>query len=319
MEKSKILSTNDDKGEDFLDNTIEKRTPIKIDQFFYDKKNETYYIFNFEKGLKNSSKITPETDLIIDKLQKNKNVLYFDISFNKEGQVNVFTHNRNKNLPKEIEKDFIKKSKYDYNSFSKMYRSFSIRFMKSLNSFKEAQSFYEKSNKSFNPNFEYIKSKKEGFEFSNYMLQGDQTIFFNVDDIYINKRGEIKLIELLNCSGKQIIGPLESHPNKYIGKNVNKFLSIYQLAVDLKAAVILLNYAESDSKFSDEIKLMVHESEDKIINTYNILKNTNYNFKNPNKLVFKFDKEIPTTKEEIKIKLNYFINKSNNIKNRNKI
>lgn len=319
--KSKPLSKNDDKGEYFLDHIIEKRTNINIDQFAYDKIKETYYLFNFSEIKTDddyiNSGLNSYTGMFIKSINPDKNIFYFDIKFDWNKKiVNVTSHDfcegySNKKDPYETQ--------YTFESFSKFYRSFSLKLKDNINTFKLARTIFDKKKYFFNENFDYIKSNKKSFEFSNYMLQGDQTVFFNVDDIYINDNNDIKLIELLNCSSQQKIGPLQSHPNRYIGKNVNKFLSIYQLGHDTNSDIVFINYAENDSPFHNDIKIMINDSKDKIENTLNILKNTNYNLNKSNITVFNFDKDIKANQDNIKEKIMQELNpKDLNAKNKKK-
>ena len=166
----------------------------------------------------------------------------------------------------------------------------------------------------FNPNYKGIKSEKDGFELSTLLLQGDITGSFNIDDIVIDKNKDITLLELLKCEDKQKITAHQSHPNRYVLSNINKFKSIYRLAKDLSATVAFLNY---DNK--GNVKLLIENRKQEIDRTFNDLDKLNYNIKKKNHNIFKFiyDTKNNLNINNIKEYLNQNILKINNNNNNN--
>lgn len=101
------------------------------------------------------------------------------------------------------------------------------------------------------------KDDTSGFEFAQEMLAGDVTAAINFDRIQRNaKTGKYIIFEYLLCEESQKVNPYTSHPNRYWYKNKRKFLSLFQIANDLKATLYLVNYAKKGTKHEDKILLM---------------------------------------------------------------
>ena len=101
------------------------------------------------------------------------------------------------------------------------------------------------------------KDDSSGFEFAQEMLAGDVTAAINFDRIQRNaKTGKYIIFEYLLCEESQKVNPYTSHPNRYWHKNKRKFLSLFQVAHDLKATLYLVNYAKKGTKHADNILLM---------------------------------------------------------------
>jgi hypothetical protein len=77
-------------------------------------------------------------------------------------------------------------------------------------------------------------------------LLGDQvTGGFDIDSVYkIN--GKWIILELLKCD---TVRPHDSHPNRYWFKNKRKFISLWEIAQDLKGSLFLLNYEDNREQF----------------------------------------------------------------------
>ncbi len=67
-------------------------------------------------------------------------------------------------------------------------------------------------------------------------------------------------IELLKCEENQTVTPYSSHPNNYWDKNASKFLSLWRAKQDFNATLYLVNYAENNTKYADQV--LVIEVED---------------------------------------------------------
>ena len=50
--------------------------------------------------------------------------------------------------------------------------------------------------------------------------------------------------------------PISSHPNRYWNKNASKFLSLWRARQDFNATLYLVNYAEENTKFEDQVLLI---------------------------------------------------------------
>ena len=101
---------------------------------------------------------------------------------------------------------------------------------------------------------------KSAADFVIEMLNGDPTYAINFDRVqWDNKYQRYVIVEYLLCEAAQFdkgITPFTSHPNRYFHKNAQKFLSLWQIAQDLKAVVFLVNYAKKGTAFEDQILLM---------------------------------------------------------------
>ena len=96
-------------------------------------------------------------------------------------------------------------------------------------------------------------SDESGFFFAKEMLSGDFTAAINFDRIQKHPVKGYIIFEYLLCDEKQKVSPHTSHPRKYWNKNSKKFLSLYEIAKDLKAELYLVNYAKKNTRHSDEI------------------------------------------------------------------
>jgi len=94
-----------------------------------------------------------------------------------------------------------------------------------------------------NPSKTIKKTDEAGKELIIELLDGQVTGGFDIDSVYkIN--GKWTILELLKCD---TVRPHDSHPNRYWFKNKRKFISLWEIAQDLKGSLFLLNY-ENDRK-----------------------------------------------------------------------
>lgn len=95
---------------------------------------------------------------------------------------------------------------------------------------------------------------ESGFVFAQEMLCGDPTAAINFDRIQRHpKRGYI-IFEYLLCEESQPhVTPYTSHPKYYWQRNKQKFLALWQVTIDLKATLYLVNYAKKGTAHEDEI------------------------------------------------------------------
>lgn len=101
-----------------------------------------------------------------------------------------------------------------------------------------------------------------GFDFAQEMLQGDPTAAINFDRIQKHPKMGWIIFEYLLCDESQSISPYQSHPNRYWKKNSRKFISLWNVAQDLDATLILVNYAKKGTKNEDKIKVIIVEEID---------------------------------------------------------
>lgn len=101
-----------------------------------------------------------------------------------------------------------------------------------------------------------------GFDFAQEMLQGDPTAAVNFDRIQKHPQKGWIIFEYLLCDEKQAVSPYTSHPNRYWNKNSRKFISLWEVAQDLDATLILVNYAKKGTKNEDKIKVIIVEEID---------------------------------------------------------
>ena len=104
------------------------------------------------------------------------------------------------------------------------------------------------------------KMDDSGEKFVIEMLAGDQTFGINFDRIQWDKKIEkYVILEYLYCHPRQFeknITPFTSHPNRYFGKNIQKFISLWKLTKKIDAQLILINYTSKNEKFEDEVLVM---------------------------------------------------------------
>ena len=98
------------------------------------------------------------------------------------------------------------------------------------------------------------------FEFVKEMLQGDPTYGINFDRVQWDARAErYVIVEFLLCHKRQFsrgVTPWTSHPNRYFHKNAQKFISLWELAQQLDAALYLVNYSKRGTEYEDHILAM---------------------------------------------------------------
>lgn len=103
-------------------------------------------------------------------------------------------------------------------------------------------------------------SDESGSEFTREMLQGDPTYGINFDRIQWDSKDKCWiLIENLRCHENQFskgITPFSSHPNRYFWKNSMKFIRLWELTLELKGKLFLVNYSKLGTEFGDEVLLM---------------------------------------------------------------
>lgn len=95
-----------------------------------------------------------------------------------------------------------------------------------------------------------------GFYFSKEMLDGDPTSGINFDRLQYHPKYGYIIFEYLLCDEKQVVDPFTSHPNRYWYKNKRKFLALWKVAQDLKANLLLVNYAKLGTRHQDKVKLI---------------------------------------------------------------
>lgn len=97
---------------------------------------------------------------------------------------------------------------------------------------------------------------ESGFSFVKEILKGDPTCAVNFDRLQKHPvRGYI-IFEFLLCEETQVVNPFTSHPSRYWNKNAQKFISLFNVSVDLKAVLYLVNYAKLGTKHEDKIKVI---------------------------------------------------------------
>ena len=96
-----------------------------------------------------------------------------------------------------------------------------------------------------------------GFEFAQEMLAGDITAAINFDRIQKHPKKGYIIFEYLLCEEAQTVTPYTSHPNRYWHKNSRKFIALWNVAKDLDAKLILVNYAKKGNKNEDKVKEIV--------------------------------------------------------------
>lgn len=103
-----------------------------------------------------------------------------------------------------------------------------------------------------------------GFEFAQEMLAGDITAAINFDRIQRHPEKGYIIFEYLLCEEAQTVTPYTSHPNRYWHKNSRKFIALWNVAKDLDAKLVLVNYAKKGTKNEDKVKvILVNEIDEK--------------------------------------------------------
>lgn len=96
-----------------------------------------------------------------------------------------------------------------------------------------------------------------GFDFTQEMLAGDVTAAINFDRVQKHPVKGYIIFEYLLCEEAQTVTPYTSHPNRYWHKNSRKFIALWNIAQDLDATLILVNYAKKGTKNEDKVKVMI--------------------------------------------------------------
>lgn len=96
-----------------------------------------------------------------------------------------------------------------------------------------------------------------GFEFAQEMLAGDITAAINFDRIQRHPEKGYIIFEYLLCEEAQTVTPYTSHPNRYWHKNSRKFIALWNVAKDLDAKLVLVNYAKKGTKNEDKVKVIL--------------------------------------------------------------
>lgn len=103
-------------------------------------------------------------------------------------------------------------------------------------------------------------SDDSGAEFVIEMLKGDPTFAVNFDRVqWDGKNNCYVIVEYLLCDEAQFskgVTPYTSHPNRYFRKNARKFISLWQIAKDLNAKLLLVNYAKQGTAYADQVLAM---------------------------------------------------------------
>lgn len=95
---------------------------------------------------------------------------------------------------------------------------------------------------------------QSGFEFTKELLSGDTTGAVNFDRIQKHPEKGYLIFEYLLCEETQYVTPYTSHPNRYWHRNQRKFLSLWRMALEFGATLILVNYAKKGTRHEDKIK-----------------------------------------------------------------
>lgn len=97
---------------------------------------------------------------------------------------------------------------------------------------------------------------ESGFSFVKEILKGDPTCAINFDRLQKHPEKGYVIFEFLLCEEAQVVNPHTSHPNRYWHKNAQKFISLFTVALDLKATLYLVNYAKARTKHADKVKVI---------------------------------------------------------------
>lgn len=89
---------------------------------------------------------------------------------------------------------------------------------------------------------------QSGFDFAQEMLNGNVTAGINFDRLQKHPQYGYIIFEYLLCEERQFVTPYSSHPKRYWNKNKMKFISLWNVAQDLKAKLFLVNYAKKKYK-----------------------------------------------------------------------
>lgn len=92
-----------------------------------------------------------------------------------------------------------------------------------------------------------------GFEFVKRTLGNNVTAAVNFDRLQKDPQIGYIIFEFLKCEENQTVTPYTSHPNRYWDKNASKFLSLWRAKQDFDATLYLVNYADENTKYGDQI------------------------------------------------------------------
>lgn len=95
-----------------------------------------------------------------------------------------------------------------------------------------------------------------GFEFVKRTLGNNVTAAVNFDRLQKDPQNGYIIFEFLKCEEGQTVTPYTSHPNRYWDKNASKFLSLWRAKQDFNATLYLVNYAEENTTYADQILLI---------------------------------------------------------------
>jgi len=120
---------------------------------------------------------------------------------------------------------------------------------------------------------------KSGFEFVKRILGDNVTAAVNFDRLQKDPEKGYIIFEFLKCEEKQTVTPYSSHPNRYWNKNASKFLSLWRAKQDFGATLYLVNYAEANTKYEDQVLLIeVIDMDENGITKENITRHTMESF-----------------------------------------
>ena len=114
-----------------------------------------------------------------------------------------------------------------------------------------------------------------GFAFIKRVLKDNPTAAINFDRLQKTPDGQYIIFELLKCDEGQFVSPYTSHPSRYWNKNARKFLSLWRASQDFHAKLYLVNYADVNTKYSDQVLLIeVQDMDENGITSQKITKHT---------------------------------------------
>ena len=100
------------------------------------------------------------------------------------------------------------------------------------------------------------KNDASGFEFVKRVLGDNETAAVNFDRFQKHPEQGYIIFELLKCGEEQSVTPYTSHPRNYWNKNSSKFLSLWRACQDLHATLYLVNYADINTRYADQVLLI---------------------------------------------------------------
>lgn len=253
--ESKQLSNNDISGDIFssklfADPRYEKMN-ISFDRLSFDFKNDCWMFFEHILVQKEVSNLN---ELDIKTQEKIRNIVEFSDHFmqisKKKTQVIIDLYFDKNSLLKDsillMDENF-NFHKLKISEFGSVFRE--LNFNGSKNNINKP--YIPKNVKN------YQRNDNSAFELSKVCLNGDVTYGFNLDKLFFNqKTKEIYLFELLLCEETQTVTPHTSHPNRYFSKNKSKFISLFNIAKEMKTNLYLINYAKENTTHENKVKFM---------------------------------------------------------------